>query len=206
MKRSAICPGCIFVWVVLVASLAVGAEQAMPRLTLQQAAGQGDVEQLNLHIARGADVNKADKDRMTPLSRAAMGGHLDATKVLVAAGADVNASSFLGPPLVVAVSRMQPAIAEFLVSAGAEVNGKGRGGQTALIAAVSAGQQETVELLVSKGADVNLANDQGMTPLRAASRFPAIADFLREQGAQAPSSAYGDDPTGNGRDHDHSGR
>ena len=116
----------------------------MPSLTLQQAASQGNVEQLNLHIARGTDLNQADRNNMTALARAAMGGHLEAVKALVAGGADVNGASFMGPPLVVAVSRMQPEIVEYLVGAGADVNGKGRGGQTGLIAAASIGQQEIV--------------------------------------------------------------
>ena len=168
----------------------------MPSLTLQQAASQGNVEQLNLHIARGTDLNQPDRNNMTALARAAMGGHLDAIKVLVAGGADINGASFMGPPLVVAVSRMKPEIVEYLVGAGADVNGKGRGGQTGLIAAASIGQQEIVELLVAKGADVNATNDQGQTALSAARGFPAIADYLREHGAQLRSTGYGDDPYG----------
>jgi hypothetical protein len=184
--------------VVLAAGLVLGAEQPMPTMPLQQAAAQGNVEQLNLHIARGSDLNKPDRSNGTVLARAIMGGHLEAVKVLVAAGADINGSSFMGPPVVVAVTRMQPAIVEFLVGEGADVNGKGPGGQTALIAAAAVGQQEVVEFLVGKGADVNAANDQGQTALMAARGFPAIADFLRQHGAQAPSSAYGDDPYGRG--------
>ncbi|UCD49196.1 MAG: ankyrin repeat domain-containing protein [Phycisphaerales bacterium] len=168
----------------------------MPTKTLHQAAMQGDIEQLNLHIARGADLNKADKGNMTALARATMTGRLEAVKVLVAAGADINGPSFMGPPIVVAVSRMQREIVEFLVAEGADVNAKGRGGQTALIAAASVGQQEVVELLVAKGADVNAANDQGQTALMAARGFPAIAEFLRQNGAQAPTIAYGEGPYG----------
>jgi ankyrin repeat protein len=46
-----------------------------------------------------------DKDKVTPLHRAAMGGHLDAVQVLLKYGADVNAKDgmFSAPPLVWAV-------------------------------------------------------------------------------------------------------
>src|SRR5262249_45594289 len=46
-----------------------------------------------------------DKDNVTPLHRAAMGGHVDAVRVLLAHGADVHAldGMFAAPPLVWAV-------------------------------------------------------------------------------------------------------
>jgi cytohesin len=56
-------------------------------------------------LAYGFDPNARDKERVTPLHRAAMGGHVDAVRVLLTHGADVNAldGMFAAPPLVWAV-------------------------------------------------------------------------------------------------------
>jgi ankyrin repeat protein len=56
-------------------------------------------------LACGFDVDAKDKDNVTPLHRAAMGGHVEAVRVLLAHGADVNAvdGMFSASPLVWAV-------------------------------------------------------------------------------------------------------
>jgi hypothetical protein len=40
---------------------AIGANQSGPTKSVQQAAIDGDVEQIKLHIAKGAGFNKADQ-------------------------------------------------------------------------------------------------------------------------------------------------
>jgi ankyrin repeat protein len=171
----------------LAPGLLSAAEQAMPTKTLRAAVSQGDIEQLNLHIARGADLNKGDKSDMTTLVQAILSGRVEVVQVLVDGGANVNQGSFLGPPLAVAAGRAKLEIAGVLIDAGADVNAKGRSGKTALLSAAEMGQQEIVELLVAKGADVNASDDQGQTPLTVARRFPDVADFLREKGATEPA-------------------
>ena len=56
------------------------------------AATANDVAKLRRFIADGIDVNEADTYGQTALSYACAENCLDAAKVLVAAGADVNAS------------------------------------------------------------------------------------------------------------------
>jgi hypothetical protein len=65
-------------------------------------AERGDARVLETMLTCGFDVNVRDHDRVTPLHRAAMGGHPDAVRVLLAHGVDTGAvdGMFAAPPLV----------------------------------------------------------------------------------------------------------
>lgn len=68
-------------------------------------------------------------------------------------------------PLIHATSRNFGAIVHVLLSAGANVEVRRDGGDTALIAACIENNFEIIQLLLKAGADVNAANDEGITPL-----------------------------------------
>jgi hypothetical protein len=97
-------------------------------LMLQRPAESGDGRALETMLARGFDPNTADREGWTPLHRAAMAGHPDATRVLLAHGASVDAldATFAATPLVGAVEgRRHPepgadhvAVARLLLDAG----------------------------------------------------------------------------------------
>ena len=53
--------------------------------TLWAAAKSGDVEAINRHLAKGADVSQADAAGLTPLSWAALLGQSDAAGALIVA-------------------------------------------------------------------------------------------------------------------------
>lgn len=76
---------------------------------LQAAAERGDVTVVETMLRCGFDPASYDKDRVTALHRAAMGGHVGAVRALLAAGADVNAldGMFAATPLVWAVEGME---------------------------------------------------------------------------------------------------
>lgn len=100
-------------------------------LMLQRPAESGNARALESMLAHGFDPAVGDKDHVTPLHRAAMGGHADAVRVLLAAGAPVNAldGMFAATPLVWAVegrTHAQPgadhvAVARLLIEAGSAV-------------------------------------------------------------------------------------
>jgi hypothetical protein len=71
-------------------------------LMLHGPAERGDARVLETMLTCGFDVNVRDHDRVTPLHRAAMGGHPDAVRVLLAHGVDTGAvdGMFAAPPLV----------------------------------------------------------------------------------------------------------
>jgi len=75
------------------------------RLMLHRPAESGNAAVLDTMLACGFETDAKDKDQVTPLHRAAMGGHLDAVRVLLKYGADVSAKDgmFAAPPLVWAV-------------------------------------------------------------------------------------------------------
>ncbi|MCL5280548.1 MAG: ankyrin repeat domain-containing protein [Planctomycetes bacterium] len=183
---------------------AIGANQSGPNQggitkTVQQAAIDGDVEQIKLHIAKGADFNKADQYGYTPLKRAIEGHHPEAAIAIIESGkADLNAKDREGrTPLIVAASMGEAAIAEALIAKGADVKAKDSYDRTALHAAIQLGQKDLASLLIEKGVDVNGTDKTGQTPLTLAMQRnqPEIADLLRKKGAKEPvtrDSLYGD--------------
>jgi hypothetical protein len=74
-------------------------------LMLHRPAESGNAAVLETMLACGFKTEAKDKDNVTPLHRAAMGGHVEAVRVLLAHGADVNAvdGMFSASPLVWAV-------------------------------------------------------------------------------------------------------
>jgi ankyrin repeat protein len=72
---------------------------------LHRPAESGNAAVLETMLACGFETDAKDKDQVTPLHRAAMGGHLDAVRVLLKYGADVSAKDgmFAASPLVWAV-------------------------------------------------------------------------------------------------------
>ena len=103
-------------------------------LMLQRPAESGNAPVLETMLSCGFDPNAKDKDNVTALHRAAMGGHSEAVRVLLKFGADVNAMDgmFSATPLVWAVEGRghagpgadHVAVARLLIAAGSPVEWK----------------------------------------------------------------------------------
>ena len=81
-------------------------------------------------------------------------GNLDAMRLLIEAGADVNANASLGKPLHEAAEKGNMDAMRLLIEAGADVNAKDEMG-TVLHAVAERGSVDAMRLLIEAGADVN---------------------------------------------------
>ena len=102
----------------------------------------------------------------TPLIVASAGGHLEAVRLLLEAGADKDkASQDGGTPLLHAARDGHLEVAQLLLRAGADKDKADRDGYTALIYAASEGYLEVVRLLLEAGADEDEADQSVARPV-----------------------------------------
>ncbi len=121
-----------------------------------------------------------------PLLLIAAGRNIRMVELLLERGADVNARSPQGTPLVQASDQNLKDLVEILLARGPDLNATDAVGFTALMKAARQGHIDIVHMLVEKGADLNVQNSQGHTALFLAeqNRHKAVAEFLRSHGAK----------------------
>jgi hypothetical protein len=170
-------------------SVASAQNTGNPRKTLHEAAREGDLEQIQANLDKGADVNKADSAGMPPLSYAAENAGVDAVNLLLKAGANVNAKGYGDrTALMGATQRGSKESVDALLAAGADVKARDSSQMTALHIAAQWGWVEIAEALIKAGADVNAEDATKQTPLLAArSRGQVqVVDLLKKHGATEP--------------------
>ena len=108
-------------------------------------------------LKSGVDVNEAHGDGMTALHWAASHGDAALTQMLLAAGANIRATTRLGgiTALHMASQGGHAQVVAALVAAGADSNATTTTGATAVMLAARVGSTDTVTRLVETGADVN---------------------------------------------------
>ncbi len=134
-------------------------------------------------ILQAQDISGA-----SPLHEAVRYGHVETAKVLLDAGAKVDALDSIGksPFLLIIPADSQYKMYETLMEYNANVAQKDMYGDTVLhVATLSRTKAEVLSLLVNRGAPVNERNKQGITPLSLAIEkgYPEIAQFFAENGA-----------------------
>lgn len=182
---------------------------------LHLAASKTRADMVKMLVARGADVDAADVEGLTPLMWATRVANLGSARALIALGAwlDVFSAAALGlrdavnemiaadptlanapmngwrrfTPLHFAAARGQVSVAQLLLSKEADVNSRDNLGITPLHLAAVQGHLEVVQLLMATGANPNAASVEGRTPLHdaAAGIEIAVITMLLNAGAEA---------------------
>jgi quinoprotein dehydrogenase-associated probable ABC transporter substrate-binding protein len=146
------------------------------------------IAQLNAWLAHGADLT-------TELNNAVVAD--DQTRVaylLEKKHASVTAIDLQGEtPLHHAVLMASPAMVQFLIAHGADVNQRDRDGWTPIMTAAYLDKAEDVKILAAHGADLNAQSSQNLTALGVATQYGknAAALALIELGAD-PAKAVGE--------------
>ncbi len=149
------------------------AKRLLPRdedLTIFEAAAFGRTGRLAEMIEDDPQqVNARSNDGFTPLHLAVFGRQEPAARLLVEAGADVEALSngeiARVRPLGTAAFVGSAPLARILLEAGADANAPGDGGFTPLHTAARNGDEELVRLLVAHGADPLFQASDGTRPV-----------------------------------------
>jgi ankyrin repeat protein len=131
-------------------------------LTVADAAKARDAATVRALLKNGADVNAAQGDGMTALHWAASNGDATLTQMLLAAGANIRATTRLGgiTPLLMASQNGHADVVAALLAAGSDANSSTTTGATALMLAARSGSTAAVTRLVETGADIN-AKEKG---------------------------------------------
>jgi uncharacterized protein len=152
------------------------------------AARRGDVVQLAKLLDRGADPNESgDEHGTTALTTAAFQGHLEAVRLLLERGADIDRSNKFGArPLFVAATNARLGVISLLLKAGASLSVEADSGLTAFMEAARS-TPETVRVFLKHGVDVNVVSSKGFTALQCAaingSHGAAVIPLLLDAGA-----------------------
>ncbi|MGA7412046.1 MAG: ankyrin repeat domain-containing protein [Bryobacteraceae bacterium] len=189
----------------LAAGADVKARDSMNRGAIAAAADAGDVAILRQLLAKGGDPNESAQFG-SALINVSLRGNVEAVKMLIAYGADVNFKSAHNPPVKAGVQDMGELTAlmtaascghseevNILLNAGASVNVSDMRGMTPLLLAVTAESQnvETVRVLLAKGADVNAKDHNDRTALAWASLWgeTPIVKLLRGAGVKGDEAS-----------------
>ena len=136
-------------------------------LDVFEAAAFGDVDRLRSLLGGDPSLGTAcSGDGFTPLHLAAFFDGPDAARVLLDAGAEVDAHGtgwMTGTALQSAASARNLPVAEVLTAAGADPDARQGQGWTPLHSAAHNGDVAMIEVLLAAGADITLADDEGRT-------------------------------------------
>jgi uncharacterized protein len=130
---------------------------------LMTAAANGNLQLVESLLSRRANVLKNNKYGESALALAALSGHQEVVRVLVQAGARINASGW--GALHYAVFSGHADIVRYLVDRGADVNARAPNHHTALMLAARNGHREIVRVLLAAGANPDLGDLEGNTAL-----------------------------------------
>jgi ankyrin repeat protein len=160
--------------------IATALADAVESIDIFEAAALGRVERIKQLLRENPSLASAyAPDGFPPVGLAAFFGHLDAVKVLIAAGADIHAAAKNGlkvQAIHAAVASKNLDIVRTVLEAGADPNAAQQQGFRPMHESGSSGNRELAELLMKYGGDPTLKNDEGKSTISLA-RDKGHADF-----------------------------
>ena len=124
-----------------------------------------DWDILRNFIRKGTNVNKKNKDGLTPIMICAIKRYEHAFEDLLKAGADVNEKdNELNTCVIICTEHNRIEMLKLLILLGADINSKNKNGETALMIAKKFNNIECFKLLLESGAHINIDNNNGKTP------------------------------------------
>lgn len=132
-----------------------------------KAAEKGELETLKFLIEKGADFNKGNTGGENPITYAAKNNQSEIVLYLIEQGADVNyQESNYGMTAILQASYFgDTKYMKKLLDIGADIDVRGKEGQTPLSMACSNQKADAAKLLIKHGADPDLPGHYGWTPL-----------------------------------------
>lgn len=150
---------------------------------------QREIDAIKRQVLENPESIDRDSGQGTPLEIATLNGYLDLADWLVGHHANVNALDREDGTVLhrAVVDDQSPELKtlRFLLSAGANVNGRRKGVETPLHIAVFLGRSKVVEVLLAHGADVQARGNLGQTAMHLASfpqGYPQIINLLLMHG------------------------
>ncbi|MGB7925158.1 MAG: ankyrin repeat domain-containing protein [Pyrinomonadaceae bacterium] len=153
---------------------------------LAMAAGNGNLEMVQLLLWYGADVNAKGPRGNTALMNLSGRSTAEVARALINAGANVALQDEDGDTaLILLASDNNTEVLQALIDAGASVNTKNKQGQTALMLAASQGVVDNVKALLAAGANIYERDEEGTTVLKYVrdNGHHNLVKLLREYGA-----------------------
>ncbi|XP_052183655.1 potassium channel SKOR-like isoform X3 [Diospyros lotus] len=163
-------------------------------MRLNCAAHDGDLYRLKRLIGAGADPNRSDYDRRSPLHLAASRGYEEIAEFLVQKGVGINVKDNFGnTPLLEAIKNGHDRIASLLVKAGASLAIDNAGSFLCMV--VASRDSDFLRRLLANGINPNSKNYDLRTPLHlaAAEGLVTVVCLLLQAGA----SVFSKDRWGN---------
>jgi len=162
---------------------AVDENGSTPLILAAYWAGAAEVKEL---LARGADPNGKNDSGVAALIPGT--DNFETARLLVEAGADVNASTGAGDSALIVAARRAGAarVVGYLLDKGADIKASTKDSATALHRAAESGDVDVLKLLVDRGADVDSQRKSGRAPLASAvvSGHGAAVRYLLSKGAK----------------------
>ena len=153
------------------AGLAPDFEGAMIGTGVMIGAWEGNIPMMELFVARGADINKANRIGEQALLHAAWKGQLEAVRWLVEQGARPNRDGKQWAALHYAAFAGHDEVVGYLLERGADANALSTNGSTPLMMAAREGREAIAKSLLAAGARTDIVNERGDDALRWAMRY-----------------------------------